>query len=173
MNSLSPCNLYFPAFQDFRGRTGIFNLHECDLYRSLLVFRSENGKANMRSFLESFSNSSKLIGAELGLLAPLSPHRLLSAHQILLVVVVLLLFLTLVRPIVVWPILFLTLVQPILVWAMFLFLTLVWAMPRTTSDLKCLLRINISSGKPSVFVIRSGKPSVFVIRSGKPSVFVV
>lgn len=38
-------DLYFPAFQDFRGRvyrTGIFNLHECDLYRSVLVFKSES-----------------------------------------------------------------------------------------------------------------------------------
>ena len=38
-------DLYFPAFQDFRGRvyrTGIFNLHECDLYRSILVFKGEN-----------------------------------------------------------------------------------------------------------------------------------
>lgn len=38
-------DLYFPAFQDFRGRvyrTGIFNLHECDLYRSLLVFKTDN-----------------------------------------------------------------------------------------------------------------------------------
>ena len=57
---------------------------------------AENGKhEEFRRFLIP------LIGAELGLLAPLSPHRLLSAHQILLVVVVLLLFLTLVRPIVV------------------------------------------------------------------------
>ena len=38
----SGLDLYFPAFQDFRGRvyrTGIFNLHEGDLYRSLLVFK--------------------------------------------------------------------------------------------------------------------------------------
>ncbi|MCO5609071.1 hypothetical protein L7F22_063293 [Adiantum nelumboides] len=37
-------DLYFPAFQDFRGRiyrTGIFNLHECDLYRSLLKFKCD------------------------------------------------------------------------------------------------------------------------------------
>ncbi len=43
--SYSGYDLYFPAFQDFRGRiyrTGIFNLHECDLYRSLLVFQSES-----------------------------------------------------------------------------------------------------------------------------------
>lgn len=38
-------DLYFPAFQDFRGRiyrTGIFNLHEGDLYRSLLLFKSSD-----------------------------------------------------------------------------------------------------------------------------------
>lgn len=40
----SGLDVYFPAFQDFRGRvyrTGIFNLHEGDLYRSLLVFKIE------------------------------------------------------------------------------------------------------------------------------------
>lgn len=38
-------DIYFPAFQDFRGRiyrTGIFNLHERDLYRSLLLFKVPN-----------------------------------------------------------------------------------------------------------------------------------
>ena len=37
-------DIYFPAFQDFRGRvyrTGLFNLHECDFYRSLLIFKVE------------------------------------------------------------------------------------------------------------------------------------
>lgn len=40
-------DLYFPAFQDFRGRvyrTGIFNLHECDLVRSLLVFKTKQNQ---------------------------------------------------------------------------------------------------------------------------------
>ncbi|KAH7441645.1 hypothetical protein KP509_03G047100 [Ceratopteris richardii] len=39
--SFNGYDIYFPAFQDFRGRiyrTGIFQLHGCDLYRSLLMF---------------------------------------------------------------------------------------------------------------------------------------
>ncbi|KAH6555185.1 hypothetical protein KP509_1Z196000 [Ceratopteris richardii] len=66
--AFSGYDIYFPAFQDFRGRiyrTGIFQLHGCDLYRSLLKFGSSGPTSTRKLSLSEIPAAIKTATAKL------------------------------------------------------------------------------------------------------------